>query len=305
MAQLSQFNPDNVRTRTGQLYLFNYPTANPAAPAGSGATATAVLSSNTVGSVTVSAGGTLYNAPPLISFTGGSGTGAAAVATVVGGIVTAITVTNPGTGYVSAPTVVITPQPSLLAADIVKGFLQQVFLDGNKMTTLNSGVLPWAILDKNGLKLDWKYKAVMAATNLPQPDINAGQYPESMAGEITILDPSAAKIAEALSVLTGQQIIIPAGTGQAGKQILLLGPQVYATRYSMIFKSTSKNFIGESDNYLMPRCTIDPQISIELTKDKLYEVKLKVMAEGDKYLLDPVTGYPVASVLIDTTAAAQ
>jgi hypothetical protein len=76
---------------------------------GTGATATASLTSTAVTGVTVTAGGTGYTNGVTISFTGGGGTGATATATVVGGIITGIAVTAGGTGYTSAPTVVITP----------------------------------------------------------------------------------------------------------------------------------------------------------------------------------------------------
>ena len=73
--------------------------------AGTGGTATAVLTSTAVSSVTIGAGGTNYPAGTTVIFTGGGGTGATATATVVDGIITAITVTSPGTGYTSAPTI--------------------------------------------------------------------------------------------------------------------------------------------------------------------------------------------------------
>lgn len=60
-------------------------------------------------SVSVTAGGTLYNVAPTVTFTGGSGTGAAATAIVFRGAVVAIFITAQGTGYTSAPTVVLTP----------------------------------------------------------------------------------------------------------------------------------------------------------------------------------------------------
>lgn len=63
--------------------------------------------SGTIGGVTVTGGGTGYTSP-TIGFTGGGGTGAAATATVTSGVITAINMTNWGTGYGSAPTVVIT-----------------------------------------------------------------------------------------------------------------------------------------------------------------------------------------------------
>jgi hypothetical protein len=65
--------------------------------------------SEVVGSVAVTAGGTGYTTAPTVAFSGGGGgTGAAATATVAGGVVTGITVTNPGSGYTSAPTVTLT-----------------------------------------------------------------------------------------------------------------------------------------------------------------------------------------------------
>lgn len=75
--------------------------------AGSLATATATLSGTSVGSITVSAGGSGYTTAPGVTITSATGTGATAVATVSGGVVTGITVTNAGTGYATAPTVTI------------------------------------------------------------------------------------------------------------------------------------------------------------------------------------------------------
>jgi hypothetical protein len=65
--------------------------------------------SEVVGSVKVTAGGSGYTTAPTVAFSGGGGgTGATATATVAGGVVTGVTITNPGSGYTSAPTVAFT-----------------------------------------------------------------------------------------------------------------------------------------------------------------------------------------------------
>lgn len=74
---------------------------------GNGAAATAVLGFG-VASVTVSAGGTGYTAPPTVGFSGGGGTGATGTAVLTDDVVTSVTITAPGTGYTSAPTVAFT-----------------------------------------------------------------------------------------------------------------------------------------------------------------------------------------------------
>ena len=61
-----------------------------------------------VATIPVSAGGSGYVAPPLVTISGGGGTGATGFATIdAAGAVTGITITNPGTGYTSAPTVAL------------------------------------------------------------------------------------------------------------------------------------------------------------------------------------------------------
>jgi hypothetical protein len=62
-----------------------------------------------VSSITVTNGGTGYNNIPTIAITGGGGTGAIATAVVSSGVITTITVTSIGTGFTSTPTVTITP----------------------------------------------------------------------------------------------------------------------------------------------------------------------------------------------------
>jgi len=68
-----------------------------------------LVSSSTVQSVIITAGGTGYTAAPAISFTGGGGgSGAAAFATLTSGVVTSITITAGGSGSTDSPTVVFT-----------------------------------------------------------------------------------------------------------------------------------------------------------------------------------------------------
>jgi hypothetical protein len=62
--------------------------------------------SEVVGSVIVTTGGSGYTSAPTVAFSGGGGgTGATATATIANGAVTAVTITNPGSGYTAAPTV--------------------------------------------------------------------------------------------------------------------------------------------------------------------------------------------------------
>ena len=65
-----------------------------------------------VSSITITAGGTGYNNIPTIAITGGGGTGATATAAVSSGAITEITLTNIGTGFTDVPTVTITPHAS-------------------------------------------------------------------------------------------------------------------------------------------------------------------------------------------------
>lgn len=71
------------------------------------AAATAVLGYG-VDSITITNGGSSYETPPTVEFSGGGGTGAAGTAVLTADAVTSVTITDPGTGYTSAPTVAFT-----------------------------------------------------------------------------------------------------------------------------------------------------------------------------------------------------
>jgi hypothetical protein len=74
------------------------------------ATATSVLTTGTVGSISVVIGGAGYSAVPIVTVQAPpSGTTATATAVISGGKVTSITVNNAGSGYVTAPTVTVAP----------------------------------------------------------------------------------------------------------------------------------------------------------------------------------------------------
>jgi hypothetical protein len=111
-----------------------------------GATATANASNGSITSVTVTAGGSLYQEVPLVTFSGGGGNGAAAVANVSGGVVASITVTNGGTGYSAAPTVTIGGVRRMISGYVQRnGSYTTTNLNATGRTTLPA----WAALAQN------------------------------------------------------------------------------------------------------------------------------------------------------------
>jgi hypothetical protein len=68
---------------------------------------TSISISGTVYNASVTAGGTGYSANPVVNIIGGAGSGATATAIVTGGVITSINITNPGSGYTSVPTISI------------------------------------------------------------------------------------------------------------------------------------------------------------------------------------------------------
>lgn len=79
---------------------------------GVGASASATVVSGVITAISVDAGGSGYNAAPIITITDSTGVGATATATVANGAVDTITVVNGGTGYSNVPTITITPTGS-------------------------------------------------------------------------------------------------------------------------------------------------------------------------------------------------
>ena len=79
---------------------------------GVGASAGATVVSGVIDSITVNAGGSGYNAAPIVTITDSTGVGATATATVSAGAVSAINVVNGGSGYSNNPTITITPTGS-------------------------------------------------------------------------------------------------------------------------------------------------------------------------------------------------
>lgn len=63
------------------------------------------MDGDSVGDITIAAGGQCYTSPPAITISGGGGSGATAYCDVANGHVTSVTITNKGSGYTSYPTV--------------------------------------------------------------------------------------------------------------------------------------------------------------------------------------------------------
>lgn len=91
------------------------------------AAALATVTAGYVSSVTVTDGGSGYEQPPAVSFSGGGGIGATGVAVLNGDSVGAVVVTRAGIGYTAPPNVVVAPpqpppppvDPATLSIDTV------------------------------------------------------------------------------------------------------------------------------------------------------------------------------------------
>ena len=174
-------------------------TANLSAANTYAAIATAIqttITTGTVASVTVTAGGTGYTSAPTVVFTGGGGTGAAGTATVTAQAVTVVTITNAGTGYTSAPVVTFTGGAGTGAAAtaILTGVTTNLsgatftFTNGRFLLTLASSADTGAFFGTPSIGTDISEALGMA--ELSSPRYQVGHSAESVTdalGEIIAL----------------------------------------------------------------------------------------------------------------------
>jgi hypothetical protein len=95
--------------RKGTHHLFR------GAHAKTSATAAATIGGLTSASFTITPGTRTYSVAPTVTISGGGGTGAAATALMTSGLVTGIQMTNNGTGYTTAPTLTFSGGTTLVA----------------------------------------------------------------------------------------------------------------------------------------------------------------------------------------------
>ena len=107
---LYTYTVGGVTGSTAPVFTSGTATDGTATIAYSGAVAKAIatISNGGINAVTMTTTGSGYNAPPLISFTGGAGTGATADATWQAGIIESVTITDGGSGYTSSDNIVVT-----------------------------------------------------------------------------------------------------------------------------------------------------------------------------------------------------
>jgi hypothetical protein len=111
---------------------------------GSGATATAILTGDTVTSVDMITGGSNY-VYDTMSFCGGDGTGATGTSIISSGVITGVTIENGGSGYTVAPEVLFR---GTCDGDIDGGDGTTTFAEGTP--TISGGVITGVDLNAGG-----------------------------------------------------------------------------------------------------------------------------------------------------------
>ena len=99
--------------------------------------------------IDVTAGGSGYTSAPTVSFTGGGGTGAEATATVSSGAVDSVAIANAGEGYTAAPAVVFTggAGSGAAATAVLKHDLGGTVLKAGAVVETTASALAQAIFD--------------------------------------------------------------------------------------------------------------------------------------------------------------
>lgn len=107
---LRNFSVGSVTVTAGGTGYTSAPTVVFTPHNGSGAAAQCSITAGAVSQISVTAAGTGYNAVPTVVFSGGGGTGASGTAVISNsGKLISVTIVSGGTGYTSAPAIAFTP----------------------------------------------------------------------------------------------------------------------------------------------------------------------------------------------------
>lgn len=192
------------------------------------------------------------------------------------------------------------PGSDLTFANVVKGYFGLFYLDGDKKTTMKGGVSPWANLLSSGISLKITGDPLEFTSNYGIKSIVA-QKAVSVSGEFSFSDADAAHMMDCLSVAAGSKLTVAAATGTPGQTITPVGLNKLKS-YTLMYQYESATAPGEFNNILIPKVKIVPDFSLELSADKLIELKVKFTAEADAWCIDPVSLKPVQALYQEATA---
>ncbi|MDR3684778.1 MAG: hypothetical protein P4L11_13705 [Geothrix sp.] len=199
---------------------------------------------------------------------------------------------------VATPASVVATTP----ATIVKELLENFYVDGTICGALKAGIVPWKVLDANGLNATIKQTPVKVKTN-DGPDETIGYEDVSFDGDTTVLDVDVQVFKDLLSAVSAHVLETVASATQAGRDTLLGGGQRNVTTYLGLYRYESREFPGEFRNVLIPAIVFNLDGASPMNKAKARELKVKFTAQDSGLLYDPITNKPVIWIEDYVTAA--
>ncbi len=181
------------------------------------ATATAALSGDAVGTVTITNGGSGYDFLPAVTVSGGGGRGAVLTPVLTNGVLTGLTVTAGGAGYTSEPTITIqTPDaPGVNVSNSAVQFFCYANLEGTQgLTKTGPGAMTFRF---NGLDNTFSGPITIAGGTLGiQTDGNLGNADNDIfiAGGAKLLSQPSTNAAVTLGA--GRSVVLTGGSAQIG-----------------------------------------------------------------------------------------
>jgi hypothetical protein len=194
----------------------------------------------------------------------------------------------PGHLYIMAsPTAVV----GVTTAAIIKELFGKFLVDGDIRGPLLEGILPWAVVNKDGYKEKISSKELKSEPNAGSDNVVGYEYIDYTA-EITIEDDDVAHLKDVMSASAAQVLALVASATQAGRSTIIGGGQRFPTDYMFLYRYPSKQVPGEFIHTLVPVANFSFDTDREKSRGKIKSLKLKITAKDFDLLLDPTTGLP-------------
>lgn len=168
--------------------------------------------------------------------------------------------------------------------------------------TLKAGLLPYAVLNQDGLGVKISEEVVEFTPNLGPKKV-LGTVSFSSEGEFTFLDSDIAHFKDAFGSTLSQSKTVVASTGKVGYTRGAFGGTSVKKLYAMAYISPS-TIPNTMDALIFPRVKFSVDTDLKMNARNPQILKLKVFAEVENLLINPDTLLPELFLKYQVDAAA-